>query len=35
MIERCDRGLYKAKRTGRNRTITEIDLEREPEAGAA
>ena len=35
MIERCDRGLYKAKRTGRNRTMTENELEREPEAGAA
>jgi diguanylate cyclase len=29
MIERCDRGLYRAKRLGRNRTVTESDVEAE------
>jgi diguanylate cyclase len=30
LIERCDRGLYQAKRLGRNRTITENEIEGEP-----
>ncbi len=33
MIDRCDRALYKAKKTGRNRVVTERELEMERAAG--